>query len=60
MADFLILPADFAATTVEVVCASQSAKTRQCGAASINIRKSALPDFVARMESEGLRCELSA
>ena len=60
MADFLILPADFAATTVEVVCASQSAKTRQCGAVSLNVRKSALPEFVARMEAEGLRCELSA
>jgi hypothetical protein len=60
MVDFLILPADFAATTTVVVCASQAAKDWWCGAASFNVRKSALPDFVARMEAEGFRCELSA
>ena len=60
MADFQVLPADFSATTTRVVCASQAAKERQCGAASIDIRKSALPDFAARMQAEGFRVELAA
>ena len=59
MTDFLILAADFDATTVKVVCASKEAKERHYGAASLNIRKSALPDFVSRMEAEGFRAELA-
>lgn len=59
MTDFLILAADFNATTVEVVCASKEAMQRHDGAASLNIRKSALPDFVSRMEAEGFRAELA-
>lgn len=59
MADFLILPADFSATTVEVVCSSNEAKERHYGARSLNIRKSALPDFVSRMEAEGFKAELA-
>lgn len=58
MPDFLILAADFNATTVEVACVSPSAKRRHDGAISLSIRKSALPDFVARMEAEGFRAEL--
>jgi hypothetical protein len=60
MADFQVLPADFSATTTRVVCATTAAKERHCGAASLDIRKSALPDFAARMEAEGFCIELAA
>lgn len=53
MADFQILPSDFASTTFTVVALTQRAKDRLCGGLSADIRKSALPDFVSRLESEG-------
>lgn len=60
MPDFTILPADFSATTARVVCASGAAQQRHDGAASLDIRKSALPEFASRMRAEGFTVELAA
>lgn len=60
MADFQILPSEFSATTTRVVCVSKAAKARHDGAASLDVRKSALPDFSARMRLEGFSVELAA
>jgi hypothetical protein len=53
MTDFIIQAAAFAATTFVVQCATPAARQRHDGAISLNVRKSALPDFVARMRAEG-------
>jgi hypothetical protein len=54
MADFQILPFDFNSTTATVVANTQRAKERLGNCAiSAEIRKSALPAFVDKLESEG-------
>lgn len=53
MADFLLLPSDFSATTIEVVCQSQRATGRYYGARSVNVQKSLAPEWVKRIEAEG-------
>lgn len=53
MADFQVLPTSFADTTITFVCVSPAAKARMGGAVSLQIRKSAAPDFYAQLEAEG-------
>ncbi len=58
MLDFQILPSDFNATTVTFVAKTNAAKQRICGGLSVDIRKSAAPDFLATLEAEGFRVEV--
>jgi hypothetical protein len=60
MSDFQVLSSDFAAVTSRVVCASKAAKERHNGAASLDIRKSTLPDFLNRMQAEGFSFALAS
>lgn len=53
MADFLLLPSDFSATTIEVVCQSDRAIERYYGARSVNVQKSLAPEWVRRIEADG-------
>ena len=51
--DFSVLPFDFNATSVTFVANSAQAKARIDGAVSVEVRKSAAPQFVVKLESEG-------
>jgi hypothetical protein len=53
MADFQVLPSNFNETTITFVCVSTAAKSRMNGAVSVQVRKSAAPDFYAQLEAEG-------
>ena len=53
MSDFQVLPADFSATTLTFVANTTNAKDRICGGLSCEVRKSAAPDFAAKLEAEG-------
>jgi|APGre2960657404_1045060.scaffolds.fasta_scaffold119303_2 hypothetical protein len=57
MSDFKVLPSDFSATTITLVANTQNAKDRICGGVSCELRKSAAPDFVAKLEAEGFIIE---
>jgi hypothetical protein len=57
MSDFKVLPSEFSATTITLVANTQNAKDRICGGLSCDIRKSAAPDFVAKLEAEGFTIE---
>ena len=59
MPDFQILPSDFNATTVTFVAKTDAAKQRICGGISVDIRKSAAPDFLATLEAEGFKVEVN-
>lgn len=58
MSDFQILPSDFNATTVTFVANTNAAKQRIDGGVSVDIRKSAAPDFLATLEAEGFVVEV--
>ena len=53
MSDFQVLPFDFSATTVTFVANNTNAKDRICGGVSCEVRKSAAPEFAAKLEAEG-------
>lgn len=57
MSDFKVLPSDFSATTITLVANTQNAKDRICGGVSCELRKSAAPDFVAKLKAEGFIIE---
>lgn len=58
MLDFQILPSSFNDTTITFVAKSDAAKQRIYGGVSVNIRKSAAPDFLATLEAEGFKVEV--
>jgi hypothetical protein len=58
MADFQVLPFDFASTEVKILAMTAAAKARIYGGVSVNVMKSAAPDFVDQLEAEGFRVEV--
>lgn len=58
MADFQILPSSFSATTITFVAQNNAAKQRIYGGLSVDIRKSAAPEFLSQLEAEGFRVEV--
>jgi hypothetical protein len=54
-ADFSVLPFDFDATTVTVVANNAAAQDRICGGLSVQVRKSAVEQYVERLEADGFR-----
>jgi len=59
MPDFQILPSSFNATTITFVANTDAAKQRIYGGVSVDIRKSAAPDFLATLEAEGFKVEIN-
>lgn len=57
MSDFQILPFDFNATTVTFIALNKAAQDRIYGGLSVQIRKSAAPNFLATLEAEGFKVE---
>ena len=57
MADFQVLPFDFASTEATFVALTEAAKKRLDGAFSINVRKSAAPAIAERLEAEGFKVQ---
>jgi hypothetical protein len=57
MADFQILPFSFNDTNVVFVANTPAAKARIWGGVSVNIRKSAAPDFTEALEADGFIVE---
>ena len=58
--DFIVAPFDFDATSANVTAKSPKAKTLFAekfgiGAVSIEVRKSALPDVVAKLKNDGYK-----
>jgi hypothetical protein len=51
--DFSVLPFDFNDTTVTVVANSMKAKLRFDGAVSVEVRKSAVEQFLEKLDAEG-------
>jgi hypothetical protein len=54
-ADFFVLPFEFNDTTVTVVANNAAAQARICGGVSVQVFKSAVEQFVERLESDGFR-----
>lgn len=57
MADFQVLPFDFASTEATFVALTEGAKNYLGGGISVNVRKSAAPDFAERLEAEGFKVQ---
>ena len=57
MSDFQVLAFDFNATTVTFVAKTDAAKQRIYGGLSVDIRKSAAPEFFEKLEAEGFSVE---
>jgi hypothetical protein len=57
MADFQVLPFDFASTEATFVAITEAAKKRFDGAISVNVRKSAASCFAERLEAEGFKVQ---
>ena len=58
MSDFQILPSNFNDTTITFVANTDAAKQRIYGGVSVDIRKSAAPDFLETLEAEGFKVEV--
>lgn len=57
MADFQVLPSNFNDTTVTFVATNQAAQQRIYGGVSVNIKKSAAPDFYDALLADGFSVE---
>jgi hypothetical protein len=57
MADFQVLPFDFASTEATFVALTEAAKKYLGGGISVNVRKSAAPDFAERLEAKGFKVQ---
>jgi hypothetical protein len=57
MADFQVLLSSFNDTTITFVATNKAAQQRIYGGVSVNIRKSAAPDFYDTLVAEGFSVE---